>query len=91
MAPCRSSATGGLEDTVENYDPKTGTGTGFKLWDLDVTSLVETTRWAVETYRTRSADFRAMQIRSMKKSFGWDVAARQYASVYEWAVAKKRG
>jgi starch synthase len=84
-------ATGGLEDTVENYDAKTGTGTGFKMWDLDVTSLVETTRWAVETYRTRKAHFRAMQIRSMKKRFGWDVAARQYASVYEWAVAKKRG
>ena len=26
-------ATGGLDDTVENYDPYTGRGTGFKFWE----------------------------------------------------------
>jgi starch synthase len=84
-------ATGGLDDTVENYDPKTGAGTGFKMWDLDVTSLVETVRWAVDTYRNQPTHFRAMQVRAMKKKLGWDVAAQKYADVYEWAIAKKRG
>jgi starch synthase len=83
-------ATGGLDDTVENYDAKSGAGTGFKLWDLDVTSLVETVRWAVDTYRTGGAQFRGMQVRAMKKKLGWDVAAQKYADVYRWAVAKKR-
>jgi starch synthase len=83
-------ATGGLEDTVENYDPRTGAGTGFKMWDLTVDSLVETVRWAVDTYRTRPAQFRAMQVRAMRKELGWDVAARAYADVYDWAVARKR-
>ncbi len=84
-------ATGGLDDTVENYDPKAGRGTGFKMWDLDVTSLVETVRWAVDTYRTQPADFRAMQVRAMEKKLGWDVAANAYADVYDWAIARKRG
>jgi starch synthase len=84
-------ATGGLDDTVENYDPKTGAGTGFKMWDLDVTSLVETVRWAVDTYRNQPGHFHAMQIRAMKKKLGWDVAAQKYADIYEWAIAKKRG
>ncbi|MGO8996168.1 MAG: glycogen synthase GlgA [Polyangiaceae bacterium] len=84
-------ATGGLDDTVENYDAATGAGTGFKLWDLDVTSLVETVRWATEVYRAQPAKFRAMQVRAMGKKLGWDVAAKKYADVYEWAVAKKRG
>ena len=44
-------ATGGLDDTVENYDAATGEGTGFKLWDLSVDSLVATVKWAVDTYR----------------------------------------
>jgi starch synthase len=83
-------ATGGLDDTVENYDVTTGAGTGFKLWDLDVASLVATVAWAVETYRSRSDHFRAMQVRAMQKRLGWDVAARRYADVYDWAVAKKR-
>jgi starch synthase len=84
-------ATGGLDDTVENYDGKTGAGTGFKMWDLDVTSLVETVRWAVGTYRNHPAHFREMQVRAMGKKLGWDVAAKKYADVYEWAIAKKRG
>jgi starch synthase len=83
-------ATGGLDDTVENYDPKTGAGTGFKMWDLDPTSLVETVRWACDTYRNHPADFRAMQVRAMQKRLGWDVAARKYIDVYEWAVAARR-
>jgi starch synthase len=84
-------STGGLADTVENYDPATGAGTGFKFWDLNVESLVATVKWAVETYHDRPADFRAMQRRAMQKPFGWDIAARKYAQVYEWAVEARRG
>jgi starch synthase len=84
-------ATGGLDDTVENYDPTTGEGTGFKLWDLSVDSLVTTVRWAVETYRERPQHFRAMQQRAMRKHFGWDAAAERYAQVYEWALKARRG
>lgn len=83
-------ATGGLDDTVENYDEDTGAGTGFKLWDLSVDSLVDTVQWATETYRERPQHFRAMQRRAMQKSFGWEVAARKYAEVYAWAVAARR-
>jgi starch synthase len=84
-------ATGGLDDTVDNYDPETGTGTGFKLWDLNVDSLVATVRWAVATYRERPAHFRDMQRRAMRKRFGWDLAAKRYADVYQWATQARRG
>ncbi|MGH7438755.1 MAG: glycogen synthase, partial [Polyangiaceae bacterium] len=84
-------ATGGLDDTVENYDPITGEGTGFKLWDLGPESLVATVRWAVETYRERPDHFRTMQLRGMHKKLGWDEAARGYADVYRWAVEARRG
>jgi starch synthase len=84
-------ATGGLDDTVENYDPATGAGTGFKLWDLSVDTLVATLKWATDTYRDRPEHFAAMQRRAMRKRFGWDVAARQYASVYGYAVEARRG
>jgi starch synthase len=78
-------ATGGLDDTVENYDPARGTGTGFKLWDLTPQTLVATVQWAIETYRNRPAHFRAMQLQSMRKRLGWDVAAARYHEVYQWA------
>jgi starch synthase len=84
-------ATGGLDDTVENYVPATGEGTGFKLWDLGVDSLVATVKWAADTYRLEPHAFRAMQRRAMMKRFGWEIAAARYAEVYEWAVAARRG
>jgi starch synthase len=83
-------STGGLADTVENYDGK-GEGTGFVLWDLNVDSLVATVRWAVDTYRNNPTDFRVMQRRAMGKRFGWDTAAQRYADVYEWAIEARRG
>lgn len=84
-------ATGGLDDTVDNYDPATGQGTGFKLWDLTPESLFATVQWAVETYRDRPHHIRAMQLRAMKRSFGWENAARRYGDVYRWAVGARRG
>jgi glycogen synthase len=32
-----------------------------------------------------------MQRRAMRKRFGWDVAAAEYAKVYEWAVEDRTG
>jgi len=83
-------ATGGLDDTVDNYDPATGDGTGFKLRDLSVDALVGTVRWAVETYRHRSEHWKAMQRRAMGRHFGWDAAARSYSELYGWAVDQRR-
>jgi starch synthase len=83
-------ATGGLDDTVANYDAVTGTGTGFKLWHLDTDSLVATVAWAAQVYREEPEAFRAMQRRAMKKRFGWELAAERYAEVYGWAVTERR-
>jgi starch synthase len=84
-------AVGGLDDTVENFDEKTGGGTGFKLWDLSHKSLIDTVHWATLVYRNRPELFRRMQLRAMQKDFSWHNAAQSYADVYAWAVQKKRG
>lgn len=83
-------ATGGLDDTVDNYDPHTGEGTGFKFHDLYPGALIETVRWAVETYHLRPEHFRAMQRRAMSRRFGWDIAAARYGDVYQWALERRR-
>lgn len=82
-------ATGGLEDTVEQCDPVTGRGTGFKLWDLHEGSLYETVRWAVNVWRDRPDAIQAMQRRCMKKKMGWGVIAREYEEIYRWALESK--
>ena len=80
-------ATGGLDDTVDNYDPNTGDGTGFKFWDLTADAIVGTVSWAVDAYRYRPEHIRLMRARAMRRDFSWGPVALRYLEVYEKAVA----
>ena len=84
-------ATGGLADTVEQCDPQTGEGTGFKFDDLYEAALYGTVQWAIKVYRERPDLFRSMQRRAMLKRMGWDTSARKYEQMYEWARQRKQG
>ncbi len=83
-------ATGGLEDTVEQYDEKTGDGTGFKFFDATERAIYNTVGWAVSTYYDRPEHYKAMQKRAMKKSFSWKDSAERYEEAYERAIALKK-
>lgn len=83
--------TGGLADTVQNYDgadAKVGTGFVF-LWET-ADAVLGTLRWALETYRSRPEAFRRMQQRAMQIDFGWEKSAAQYVRVYERAFKRHR-
>jgi starch synthase len=83
-------ATGGLVDTVSNYD-RAAAGTGFVLNDLNPGSLFDTIGWAVATYFQRPRDIAAMQRRGMEQDFSWDHAAREYETLYREALRRRRG
>ena len=80
-------ATGGLDDTVENYNEAAGTGTGFKFWDMTEAALYFTLGWAVSTWYDRPHHYRAMQQNGMNRDFSWAASAREYEKVYEHAIA----
>ena len=79
-------ATGGLDDTVEQYDEATGEGTGFKFYDATPRAIYDTVGWAVSTYYDRPEHYGEMQQRAMKRSFSWDESASRYESAYERAL-----
>lgn len=83
-------ATGGLNDTVENYDEKTGKGTGFKFYDATSDALYYTIGWAVSTYYDRKEHFLSMRKEAMKRYFGWDKAADEYEKAYDRAIQNKK-
>jgi starch synthase len=78
-------ATGGLADTVQNFDASTGEGTGFVFDDYTPQALLDTLRWALGTYRNRDA-WRRLQVAGMGQDFSWDASAREYVKVYERAA-----
>jgi starch synthase len=78
-------ATGGLEDTVADYDPATGRGTGFKFQDYTPAALVHAVERAVELYRNQPAWSKVQQA-GMRQDHSWDVSAREYVKVYRSAI-----
>ena len=75
-------ATGGLYDTVRNYDPATGEGTGFTFDEYSPQALLGTLRWALAVFGDRAA-WRRLQAAGMQQDFSWDASAREYEKVYE--------
>jgi starch synthase len=80
-------ATGGLYDTVRNFDASTGSGTGFTFEEYTPQALLTTLRWALQTYENRPV-WRGMQVAAMREDFSWDASAREYVKVYERAVGR---
>ncbi|MDR0511526.1 MAG: glycogen synthase [Treponema sp.] len=83
--------TGGLADTVENFNQETGEGTGFMFDDLTPQAIYNTVGWAIWAYNNRRSQIEAMRIRGMAKDFSWEKSARKYAELYKSALAKIRG
>ena len=77
-------ATGGLADTVRNYDPQTGAGNGFTFTEYSPQALYGTLQWALDIYQDRDA-WRRLQIAGMHEDNSWDASARKYVQVYDRA------
>jgi starch synthase len=75
-------ATGGLDDTVDNYHPATGGGNGFKFWEPSGPALVNTLRWALSVYYQEPDTWRRLQRAAMAADFSWTRSAQQYADLY---------
>jgi len=82
-------ATGGLDDTVENYDEATGNGTGFKFWDNTADALYYTVGWAVSTYYDRPDHMRMLREKAMKQDFGWNRSIIEYERLFTMAIELK--
>lgn len=83
-------ATGGLEDTVQQYQESDGSGTGFKFWEISPSALYYTVGWAVSTFYDRKEHLEKMIRLAMRQDFSWQRSARQYVLLYEQALRNKR-
>ncbi len=84
-------ATGGLVDTVRNYEEATGGGTGFVFADLTPDALASTIGWALSTFFDRPGHIQIMRKRAMEQDFSWDAAAAAYERLYLDAYRRRRG
>jgi starch synthase len=82
-------ATGGLVDTVTDYNDAAGTGTGFTFRPYTPAALLE----AMERARTvfaNPSNWKRLQVSGMRQDFSWDRSAREYVKLYESARGRPR-
>ena len=73
--------TGGLKDTIEDYDPGYRKGTGFTFEEYKPEALLAAIKKALSVYQHRSA-WRELVKRVMELDFSWQVSAKEYIRLY---------
>jgi len=81
-------ATGGLDDTIEEWNPQSATGTGFKFYGLNPDDLLAAIDRALTVFPNK-VDWAQLMRNGMVQDYGWEQPAREYAKVYE-EVALRR-
>jgi starch synthase len=82
-------ATGGLDDTIEEWNPEQGSGTGFKFKPKSPGALLGAIERALAAFENKESWTRLMR-NGMARNYGWEKPAQQYSDVYEEA-ARRRG
>jgi len=77
-------ATGGLDDTIQNYSARTQQGTGFKFEEYDGAALLGAVRAALKAYRDPKV-WHTIQANGMAKDYSWKASAGAYVTLYEAA------
>ncbi len=83
-------ATGGLDDTVEQFDARTGKGTGFKFREYTGEAMLAALRSAVALYSEDQNAWRVLMRNAMAQDYSWTGSAREYVKVYERARQLKQ-
>lgn len=75
-------ATGGLDDTVEPWDARSGKGTGFKFLEYTGEALLGAIKTALVAFRDQSS-WQVLMRNGMSKDFSWNASAGEYVKIYD--------
>lgn len=79
--------TGGLADTIENYDKNTSQGNGFTFKAYKSKDMVQTIKRAVKTFQDQET-WMKIQKTGMASNYSWNLSAKKYMDLYEKALQK---
>lgn len=82
-------ATGGLDDTIVNYDPGTRKGNGFKFSRYDAKELLNQIKVAIGFFYQQE-HWKQLIRNAMMGDFSWQRSAKAYLQLYQKALEKKR-
>ncbi|OHA02059.1 MAG: hypothetical protein A3I44_02815 [Candidatus Sungbacteria bacterium RIFCSPLOWO2_02_FULL_51_17] len=77
---------GGLADTIEDYSPITGKGSGFLFDEFNPSVFLMALTRAFVNWRHRKT-WRKLQSAAMKKDFSWEHSATEYITMFHDAIS----
>ena len=80
-------STGGLADTITEYDPETTRGNGFVFDAYDAWEFLDEIKKAAGLYKQRGL-WAKLVSNAMKCDFSWDKSAEKYLEVYKKLVLR---
>ena len=80
-------ATGGLDDTIADYNEKDGRGNGFKFSEYNSQKFLGSIKRALKVYADKTKWNRLVK-NCMANDFSWEQSARQYMDLYGKALQK---
>jgi starch synthase len=81
--------TGGLTDTVDEFDLASDSGTGFRFREPEPAELEAAVLKALTVYTQNRDAWRKLMIRCMRKDFSWQRSAKEYLRLYEKAIKNR--
>jgi len=82
-------ATGGLDDTIVQFDLQTGQGNGFRFEEASAAAFLQAIRQALALFSEKAQWGRLIR-NAMAADFTWDRSAREYEQVYRRALAQRK-
>jgi len=76
------TATGGLDDTIEEFNPETAKGAGFKMKEPSKLELLNSLKRALDVYNQPRL-WEKLVKNGMKKDFSWKTSAKEYLRLYQ--------
>jgi starch synthase len=87
--PPVARATGGLRDTVNDFDPKTGTGNGVVFEPYSTDDLLAALSRMISLFRSRE-HWRKLMANCFAANFSWEKSARTYLDWFEELHRERR-
>jgi len=81
--------TGGLADTIIDYNPDKKRGNGFVFTRYNSKDMLATITRALNAYKYRDRWDKLMQ-HGMSQSYSWELPAKQYIKLFRLALQKRR-
>ncbi len=81
-------ATGGLADTVVDYNRETGSGNGFSFEPYEAGVMLDTVKRALQLYTEHPEQWRKLVVHDLGQDFSWNRSAAEYLELYDMALGK---